>query len=70
MAARHGVDPCPTGSDWQYNGIFSDPLAWLEAQSIDYISPQVYWPFGHSTNDYGQITGWWGQIADHFGRQV
>ncbi|MBR0492494.1 MAG: family 10 glycosylhydrolase [Muribaculaceae bacterium] len=70
VAAMHGVDPCPTGSDWQYNGIFSDPLAWLEAQSIDYISPQVYWPFGHSTNDYGLITGWWGQIADHFGRQV
>ena len=70
VAGKHGVDPCPTGSDWQYNSIFSDPLAWLEAQSIDYISPQVYWPFGHSTNDYGKITGWWGQIAAHFGRQV
>ena len=70
VAGKHGVDPCPTGSDWQYNSIFSDPLAWLEAQSIDYISPQVYWPFGHSTNDYGLITQWWGQIADHFGRQV
>ncbi len=45
-------------------------MAWLEAQSIDYISPQVYWPFGHSTNDYGLISGWWGQIAEHFGRQV
>ena len=70
VAGKHGVDPCPTGSDWQYNSIFSDPLAWLEARSIDYISPQVYWPFGHSTNDYGLITQWWGQIADHFGRQV
>ena len=70
VAAKHGVDPCPTGSDWQYNSIFSDPLAWYEEQSIDYMSPQVYWPFGHSTNDYGRITQWWGQIADHFGRQV
>ncbi len=70
VAGKHGVEPCPTGSDWQYNGIFSDPLAWLETQSIDYISPQVYWPFGHSTNDYGLITGWWGKIAAHFGRQV
>ena len=70
VAGSHGVDPCPTGSDWQYDGIFSDPLAWLEEQSIDYISPQVYWPFGHSTNDYGLITQWWGQIANHFGRQV
>ena len=70
VAGKHGVDPCPTGSDWQYNGIFSDPLAWLAARSIDYISPQVYWPFGHSTNDYGLITEWWGKIAAHFGRQV
>ena len=70
VAGSHGVDPCPTGSDWQYNGIFSDPLAWLEANSIDYISPQVYWSFGHSTNDYGLITEWWGRIAEHFGRQV
>ncbi len=70
VAGQHGVDPCPAGSDWQYNSIFSDPLAWLEAQSIDYISPQVYWPFGHSTNDYGLITEWWGRIAAHFERQV
>ena len=70
VAEMHGVDPCPTGSDWQYNSIFSDPLAWYEARSIDYMSPQVYWPFGHSTNDYGLITQWWGQIAAHFGRHV
>jgi uncharacterized lipoprotein YddW (UPF0748 family) len=70
VAGSHGVEPCPTGSDWQYNSIFSDPLAWLEARSIDYISPQVYWPFGHSTNDYGLITEWWGKIAAHFERQV
>ena len=70
VAGKHGVEPCPTGSDWQYNSIFSDPLAWYESQSIDYMSPQVYWPFGHSTNDYGLITEWWGKIAAHFGRQV
>ena len=70
VAGKHGVDPCPAGSDWQYNGIFSDPLAWLEAQSIDYISPQVYWRIGHSSNDYSLITPWWGEVAAHFGRQV
>ncbi|MBR5169043.1 MAG: family 10 glycosylhydrolase [Muribaculaceae bacterium] len=70
VADQYGVDPCPTGSDWQYNSIFSDPLAWISSHSLDYISPQVYWPFGHSTNDYGKITGWWSQVAAHFGRQV
>jgi uncharacterized lipoprotein YddW (UPF0748 family) len=69
VAAQYGVDPCPAGSDWQYNGIFSDPLAWLKAQSIDYISPQVYWKIG-ATADYGKITPWWGKVAAKFERQV
>ena len=67
-AAQHGVTPCPTGSDWQYNGIFSDPLAWLEQGTIDYISPQLYWKTTHSTNPFGPLTQWWSYIANHFGR--
>ena len=70
VAGQYGVEPCPSGSDWQYNGIFSDPLAWLAAQSIDYISPQVYWKIGYSIADYGKITPWWGKVAEKFGRQV
>ena len=68
-AGNYGVTPCPSGGDWQYNGIFSDPLAWLANQSIDYLSPQVYWKIG-ATADFGKITPWWGQMADHFGRHV
>ena len=67
-ASQHGVTPCPTGSDWQYNGIFSDPLAWLEQGTIDYISPQLYWKTNHSTNPFGPLTQWWSYIAKHFGR--
>ena len=69
VASQYDVDPCPSGSDWQYNGIFSDPLAWLASQTIDYISPQVYWKIG-ATADYGKITPWWGKVAAKFGRQV
>ena len=67
-ASQHGVTPCPTGSDWQYNGIFSDPLAWLEQGTIDYISPQLYWKTTHSTNPFGPLTEWWSYIAKHYGR--
>ena len=67
-ASQHGVTPCPTGSDWQYNGIFSDPLAWLEQGTIDYISPQLYWKTTHSTNPFGPLTQWWSYVANHFGR--
>ena len=67
-AGKHGVDPCPTGSDWQYNQIYSDPLAWLEEGTIDYISPQLYWKCNHSTNPFGPLTQWWSYVANHFGR--
>jgi len=67
-ASAHGVDPCPTGSDWQYNGIYSDPLAWLDDGTIDYISPQLYWKTNHSTNPFGPLTEWWSYVANHFNR--
>ncbi len=70
LAAKYGVEPCPSGtSDWQYSGIFSDPLAWISSQSLDYISPQVYWKIGASAN-YATITPWWGQVVKKFGRHV
>lgn len=68
VAAKHGIDRCPVASDWQYDGIFSDPVAWLEAGTIDYISPQLYWKTNHKTNPFGPMTRWWSYVAKHFGR--
>ena len=68
VAAKHGIDRCPVASDWQYDGIFSDPVAWLEAGPIDYISPQLYWKTNHKTNPFGPMTKWWSYVAKHFGR--
>ena len=68
VAAKHGIVRCPVASDWQYDGIFSDPVAWLEAGTIDYISPQLYWKTNHKTNPFGPMTKWWSYVAKHFGR--
>ena len=69
VAAGHGVTPCPApAGDWQYNGIFSDPVAWLKAGTIDYISPQLYWTTYHSTAPFGPLTKWWSEVANQFGR--
>lgn len=70
-ATKHGVVPVDEycrASDWQYNTIYSDPLAWLEEGTIDYISPQLYWKTTHVTNPFGPLTNWWSYIAEHFGR--
>ena len=41
-----------------YNGIYCDPLAWLNDGTVDYIVPQLYWPTGGS-QDFGKLLPWW-----------
>ncbi len=67
VADKYGVPKGPVSSDWQYNGIYSDPLAWLSEGSIDYISPQIYWTIG-STADYAALASWWSDVAARFGK--
>lgn len=66
-AAKYGVSPCPVSSDWQYNGIYSDPLAWISNHNLDFISPQIYWTIGSNT-DYDAAAKWWSGIADKWDR--
>lgn len=60
-ASKYGVDASLVSSmsDWQYDGIYSDPLAWLAEGTVDYISPQNYWLTTHSTNPYGNLSEYW-----------
>ena len=67
VADKYGITPCPSGSYWQYNQIYAEPVQWLVDQSIDYISPQVYWTIGAAA-DYAKITPWWYMVANQFGR--
>ena len=68
-ADKYGVEHSPIGGDWQYNGIYADPLAWYNEKTIDYMAPQVYWKIG-SSSDYDQLTRWWSDMAGHFGRHL
>lgn len=65
-AAKYGVDKMPF-SDWQYNGIYSDPLAWLSRGTIDYISPQMYWNI-ESSYSFAVFSAWWTKVSNQFGR--
>ena len=66
--APYGLEPSPVGNDWMYDRIFCDPLTWLAAGSVDYVSPQIYWASDHDTNPYVPIAHWWGDVALSFGR--
>ncbi|MDE6378108.1 MAG: family 10 glycosylhydrolase, partial [Duncaniella sp.] len=63
-ASRWGRKPLEVKADvWQYNEIYSDPLAWLHQGTVDFVSPQIYWPTTHSTAPYSPIASWWSEIA-------
>ena len=69
-APVYGVEPCPTpSSDWQYNGIYADPLAWYNEHTIDYMAPQIYWTINSTTN-YDLLARWWSDMAGHFDRHM
>ena len=48
----HGLDA--------HDVIFADPTAWLAAGSVDYLVPQLYWPFG-GPQDYESLASWWAE---------
>src|SRR6056297_1593344 len=41
-----------------YARIYCDPLAWLRAGNLDYLTPQTYWPTGGS-QDFETLVNWW-----------
>lgn len=70
VADKYGITPCPSGSDWQYNSIYSEPIQWYVDHSLDYIAPQIYWPIGTTSGDYAKIAPWWASVANQFGRHM
>ncbi|UIA85732.1 family 10 glycosylhydrolase [Erwinia tracheiphila] len=60
---RNRVDD-PLGSDMQagapnYDSVYADTQKWVPDGIIDYIVPQVYWPFARKVARYNVITRWW-----------
>jgi len=68
--AVHGLNPPAVGNDWMYDDIYCDPLRWMADGTVDYVSPQVYWPMNHATNPFGPLVEWWADVARHFGRHL
>lgn len=68
-AWKYGLPTAPFAkNDWQYEGIYSDPLSWLNSGTIDFISPQEYFHTDDETKPFGQLADWWDEMATHFGR--
>ncbi len=58
-----GLEPPAVGEDWMYEDIYCDPLRWLADGTVDYVSPQIYWPRDHATNPFEPLASWWAGVA-------
>lgn len=52
-----------------YSQIYGDGIAWLDAGTVDYILPQLYWAFGGG-QDYAKLSNWWADQAVARGRHM
>jgi len=58
---------CVKAADWQYHEIYSDPVGLMYQGTIDFVSPQIYWPTTHVTAPYEPIAQWWHRSANMYG---
>lgn len=67
-AANYGMEGPGVSSDWMYDQIYCDPMAWLRDGSVDFIAPQIYWSRSNAKAPFSPLCKWWAQVAKHFGR--
>jgi uncharacterized lipoprotein YddW (UPF0748 family) len=65
---KNGVPPGIIGLD-AYNVIYADAMAWLGNQSVDYLTPQLYWRIG-GNQDYLKLSAWWGDSTFKHNRHL
>ncbi len=53
-----------------YSTIYCDPVAWLQEGTVDYISPQLYWPTTSTGQDYDVLAPWWSDVCNLFGKHL
>lgn len=55
---RPGIPAGTTAGLDQYAHVYSDPVAWLKEGSVDYLSPQLYWPDA-GPQSYSALLRYW-----------
>ncbi len=50
-----------------YKSLHCDALAWVEAGTVDYLSPQLYWQFSSTAAPYDVLVRWWNTALENTG---
>ncbi|WP_420802283.1 glycoside hydrolase family 10 protein [Trabulsiella odontotermitis] len=57
----------PAGSDTRgaaaYDESYADTRRWVQQGLLDYIAPQIYWPFSRSAARYDVLANWWAEVV-------
>lgn len=57
----------PLGSETSgaaaYDEAFADTRLWVQKGLLDYIAPQVYWPFSRKAARYDVLAKWWADVV-------
>ena len=57
----------PAGSDTRgaaaYDESFADTRRWVQQGLLDYIAPQLYWPFARDAARYDVLAKWWADVV-------
>lgn len=46
-----------------YDESFADTRRWVQQGLLDYIAPQIYWPFSRSAARYDVLAKWWADVV-------
>ncbi|VDR27343.1 Uncharacterized protein conserved in bacteria [Raoultella terrigena] len=57
----------PAGSDTRgaaaYDESYADTRRWVQQGLLDYIAPQLYWPFARDAARYDVLAKWWAEVV-------
>lgn len=57
----------PAGSDTRgaaaYDESYADTRRWVQQGLLDYIAPQIYWPFARDAARYDVLAKWWAEVV-------
>ena len=57
----------PAGSDTRgaaaYDEAYADTRRWVQQGLLDYIAPQLYWPFSRQAARYDVLAKWWAEVV-------
>lgn len=50
-----------------YNYAYADTRKWVMEGWLDYIMPQLYWQFDHSSAPFADLVDWWADLTEEAG---